>query len=181
MIVQRVVICRIAVDAPHIRGSDFRLESLLPDVLLGDLNDRRRKRPRCGLRQIDGQLGGLVMAANLPDESRRMIARGLSRGVDINVHLLNQARGQEGFHEKKRRLGDQTASDLLCVRLARLDRLVHPLPSRACTALKPLPYRVSWSSCEFIPEIPTAQTAPVGKKERARGKSPKRAPSLPAP
>ena len=92
MIVQRVVISRIAVDAPHVRGSDFRLESLLPDVLLGDLNGRGRECPRCGLRQIDRQLGGLAMAANLPDESRRMIARGLARRVDIGVHALNEAR-----------------------------------------------------------------------------------------
>src|SRR5258708_1333269 len=108
------------------------------------------------------------MAANLPDESRRMIARGLARGVDIGVHLLNQARGQEGFHEKKRRLGDQTASDLLCVRRARLHSLVHALPSRACTALKPLPYRVSWSLRIYPRDSDGANGARKQKRARPR-------------
>ncbi len=113
VIVQRIVVTGVAVDAPHVVCRHGRAKSLLGDVLRCDLHDHGCQRGGHLLPQIQFQLCRLRVLLDLPDQRPGMIGRGCAHAVDVRVHHAHQARRKHCLHEVERRLHYELAGDVL--------------------------------------------------------------------
>jgi hypothetical protein len=107
VVVQRIVIAGVRVNAPHVVRGDDRMQSELLDIFVGDIHDHAGKRGGLFLLQIESELRGSGILLDLSDEKGSMIARGVANAIDVVIDHVDQGRRKARFNHVKRRLYDQ--------------------------------------------------------------------------